>query len=396
MPLIDLRKTSGSPGSFSSDSEVILSDGSDTLVSATAEKGVLDTGGESGSSGILRKSSLRELSLNNFRNYHSLDFEFSAPITVIIGQNGRGKTNLIEAIYLTSLSKSWRTKDQNLIGEGGQGYKVQADWVEHKISVEYHPDTRKVIKRSGIEIKPGQLVGLSPLVLFEPSSLNLFIMGPSYRRGYLDQTLCQISSHYLVKLNKYNKVMRQRNQALKQQLSQDLIFAYNLQLVEYGWFIYEQRTRLIDYYNQNLSHWYQEISGQKEDIAIDYLSNLGSDPDQYLLNLEKSFSKDIVRQSTSIGIHHDDILVKIDDQEVRDYASRGESRTVVLAMKQVELIYIEEVLGKNAILLLDDVVSELDYLRRKQLVAMLGKQQSIITTTEAISDLPDSSTVFSL
>ncbi|MBP6005591.1 DNA replication and repair protein RecF [Candidatus Saccharibacteria bacterium] len=336
------------------------------------------------------------LRLDNFRSYQSLSFEFTAPVTVIIGQNGKGKTNLIEAIYLTSLSKSWRTKDQNLVGQHGEGYQVQAIWDKDDITVSYQPKTRKVITRSGVEIKPGQLVGLNPLILFEPNNLNFFLLGPSYRRNYLDQILCQLDSYYLSSLNKYTKVVRQRNNALRKQLSQDLLFAYNLQLVEYGWFIHQQRAKLVDYYNQELTIWYQKISGQKEILTIEYYSNIGLDPDQYLTRLGSSLSKDLTRQSTSVGVHHDDLVVRINEQEVGDYASRGESRTVILAMKQAELVHIEQSLNKSALFLLDDVISELDYLRRRQLLSILDRQQSIITTTEAVSGLTDQSTVLSL
>lgn len=353
---------------------------------------------------------LTKLQLENFRSYNKYLFEFEDDknCTIIVGPNGRGKTNLLEAIHVLSLGKSFRTIYQDDLVNWDQEYMrcnagLKRDNEEIQLEVFYSslPLKKKNFKKNGVNLRNSEYIGNLLTVLFHPEDLNMLYLSPSLRRRYLDTILCQTDKKYLNALSKYKKVLKQRNALLHKiretrfergdisRLLEDLE-AWDCEFLEFGSYISQKRTEFIDFILSDLEKTYQKISDSLDTINIKYDKH----PFTYK-ELNKRRDKDIYRAESSCGPHRDDLKFFLNGKEISGSASRGEFRTLLLAIKLGEITYIKEKTGQNPVLLLDDVFSELDSQRQKQLLKAIKGCQTIITTTDVneLGQLTEESTI---
>jgi len=332
---------------------------------------------------------ITDIHLQNFRSYKDNSFDISPGVNIIIGQNGSGKTNLLESIMMITKGSSYRAKDQHLITIGSTWSKIEAHTEDQtrELKITYNQEN-KPVKNFIINTYPSSRLKLEqiiPTVLFEPNHLQLLTGSPEARREYLDDILIQTKPGYKQLINKYKRVVTQRNNLLKNPpINIHSIFAWNVQLSEMGGKIYRDRQELVGIINKQITDIYRTISKNKETIELKYLSNF--DVNNYetkLLKALEDFSQDQLRGHTLHGPHRDDIKVYINSSEFGTVASRGETRTTILALKLIEAKIIEDLIEKKPILLLDDVFGELDQQRRKLLTAKIKDYQSFITTTDA-------------
>jgi len=342
---------------------------------------------------------LSTLALKNFRNYESLALSFSQGLNVIYGQNAQGKTNLLEAIYFLSTGRSHRTShDQELIREGTSGLSAKA-LVSRKtgdlhLELNCGLDIRKQVKINGVaEKKITRLVGGLTAVFFSPDDLQLLKGAPSGRRRFLDIELSQVSQNYLHNLIRYTKVLNQRNHLLKQ-MPHDLVLLSVLsqQLVEFGAQLILRRANAVERLAPIAAEYHSTIADHQETLEMHYQS-YGIEKGQYK-SLEEISSMlaaqirqrqpdEIRRQVTLVGPHRDDIGFTIANRDARFFASQGQQRTAVLALKLAEIEFMKQETGEHPILLLDDVSSELDPNRRHFLLkAVEDGLQTFITCTD--------------
>ncbi|NIA01994.1 MAG: DNA replication/repair protein RecF [Nitrospirae bacterium] len=341
---------------------------------------------------------LRKLQLENFRNYNRHEYEFpeDKKITILVGPNGKGKTNFLEAIYVLSLGKSFRTILQDDLIEWKFEYmrckcKTEIDGEETSLEVFYsnYPRKQKGFKKNDVSMKNSEYIGNLITVLFHPEDLNMLYLSPSYRRKYLNILLSQVDKKYLEALSKYKKTLKQRNALLHaireakftnkpmDNLEKDLN-AWDTEIMEFGSMIIKKRVEFTQFLNKNLEKIYQSISSGKEKVEIKYHTIKG----EYEAELIVRRNRDIREAKTTLGPHRDDLKFFIDNKEILSSASRGEFRTLLLAIKLAEIKFIKEKTGRNPILLLDDVFSELDRKRGEHLLKSIKDCQTIITTTD--------------
>lgn len=345
---------------------------------------------------------LSSLRLQSFRNYGSLHIEFSPGLNVIYGDNAQGKTNLLESIYFLATGKSHRTsRDQELIREGDEALAAWATVVrktgEIHLELRYGQQSRKQLKINGIaEQKITRLVGSLTAVFFSPDDLQLLKGPPTGRRRFLDIELSQISQNYLHHLMTYNKVLAQRNTLLKQDGVDDaLLGVYDEQLVFSGAQLITRRAEAVHRLSPIAAHYHHMLAEGREDLRMEYLSqiidaggssDLSQIQDRLRDKLRQARREERRRQLTLVGPHRDDVGFWINDRDARLYASQGQQRTAVLALKLAELQFMTEEIEESPILLLDDVASELDPHRRHYL---LHAVQEGVQTFVSCTDLED-------
>lgn len=337
--------------------------------------------------------SLQSITLYNFRSYEESSFEFSDGVNIIIGPNAAGKTNLLEAVYVSALGKGFRSKqDSDLIRTGQKWVKIDAILDEQERSVVFEKSAQDIrLKKKfvfgGNEKKRLSFDDLRPLVLFQPDDLRLVAGSPGRRRDYVDNLLSQLIPAYRQDLSAYNRVLLQRNSYLKSSRvsSSDQMFVWNMQLAERGGRIIQKRLKILNMLSIKLSPVYSQVAGADHKLEIKYESSVPLDnySNSLLHALDKSLSLDKLRGFTSVGAHRDNITITIAGQAFKDVASRGENRTLILALKMIELEALEEARQITPLLLLDDVFSELDGSRRSLLTSYLKNHQTLITTTDA-------------
>jgi len=343
--------------------------------------------------------------LNNFRNYDQLSLDFSPGLNVLYGENAQGKTNLLEAIYFLATGRSHRTaRDQDLVREGSNRMSAKATIARRtgdlQVELSLGAESRKQLKINGVpERKITRLVGRLAAVLFSPDDLDLVKGPPSGRRRFLDIELSQISENYLHHLVNYTRILGQRNTLLKAEpVDQSLLAVYDEQLLEAGAQLIHRRAEAILRLAPIAASFHATLADGKEELAIEYQSQ-GAEPGQCpgvpeiqerLWSLLQQRKRDeIRRQVTLVGPHRDDIAFTINGRDARLFASQGQQRTTVLALKLAELRFMGEELGESPILLLDDVASELDPNRRNYL---LNAVQEEIQTFISCTDLEDLAT----
>lgn len=332
------------------------------------------------------------LSLTNFRSYADQTLALDPVITLVVGPNATGKTNLLEGLFVLATTKSFRAKDAELVRHGQDFYRLTMDQDGTEMALSYQTRSSGTEKRARHNNTPKSLVdhlGSLRVVLFEPNDLLLINGAPERRRRYLDFILIQTTPGYAKTLSQYRRVLSQRNRVLAdwQGVTNEL-FAWNVRLAELATDITDSRRRLVDHINELASDCYQSIAGSFEPIQLTYQGAAGNDfAASFLQLLEDNLGRDIAAGFTTIGPHRDDFSIKFKKAPITAVASRGEMRTVVLALKMAELAYIERQTESRPMLLLDDVFSELDDSRRRFLLDTLGGYQSVITTTNAdVSD----------
>lgn len=332
---------------------------------------------------------IADLRLQNFRSYSDETFEFSDGVNIIVGPNASGKTNLLEALLVLARGGSFRAKDQELISFGQPSTRLTAHLDrggERIIKIEQRP---LLTKNYLIDGKPYRRLNLTtslPVVLFEPNHLQLLTSGPDGRRAFLDDLLEQSQLGYGLLRRQYRRTLAQRNSLLKRHNPSQLeLFPWNVRLSGLGGQIARFRSQLVADMNHKISHLYQELSYSKTAIKLAYDSRWPAKgyETNLLQKLETSAELDIVRGFTAYGPHREDLMVYFDAHPAAEAASRGETRTLVLALKLLELEIISTTRNKTPLLLLDDVFSELDGRRRRALTNYLSNYQTFITTTDA-------------
>ncbi|MEK7472365.1 MAG: DNA replication/repair protein RecF [Patescibacteria group bacterium] len=337
--------------------------------------------------------SFQSITLYNFRSYNEASFEFSDGVNIIIGPNAAGKTNLLEAVYVSALGRGFRSKqDSDLIRSDQKWTKIDAIVNERERLVVLEKTAQNVrLKKKfvfgGNEKKRLGFDDTIPLVLFQPDDLRLVGGSPARRRDYVDNFLSQLTPIYRQDLSAYNRVLAQRNSYLKnsREPMSDQMFVWNMQLAERGGRIIQQRLKILNMLSIKISTVYSQVAGTDHKLEIKYESAVQLDnySNSLLQALEKSLSLDKLRGFTAIGPHRDNIVISIDGQSFKDVASRGENRTLILALKMIELEELEVARQTTPLLLLDDVFSELDGSRRSLLTSYLKNHQTLITTTDA-------------
>jgi DNA replication and repair protein RecF len=312
--------------------------------------------------------------------------EFSPEVTIITGANGSGKTSLLEAIYVSLQGSSFKGSDTDLLKKEAPWWRIDIsfDDTDNRV-VKFYPEKVSSRKQFIIDNKTTARIPAKlkyPVVLFEPEDLRLLHGSPARRRQFIDRFIGQLNPLYGPSLRKYERALKQRNNLLKNlTVSDDELFAWNISLADHGAFIIEQRIAFIEQINQNLGRLYQEIAGTHDDVTIHYSHTFVGDVKQKLLNeLQAHLPRDRYLGSTSVGPHRHDVIFQINNSPALSVASRGEARTIVLALKFLEVDIIEQLIDKQPIILLDDVFSELDASRQQLLTSQLNGHQIIITS----------------
>lgn len=342
---------------------------------------------------------VKNIRLINFRNYHNISVEFNKNINIFIGKNAQGKTNLLEAIHMCSAGKSFRSnRDKEIINfEKDEAYigtdvktKIHDKFVELKLNRE----KSKIIRINKIEIKNLKELDTSlSVVVFRPDDLKLVKDGPNERRSFLDQGISQIKPVYNYNINRYNKILFQRNNLLKscrlnrKQIS--LLDVFDVQISKIGASIVLERHKFIDELSKNCKAIHNKLTSNKEDLIVKYHSNIpilktkDEIEKQYYSMLKNNLNLDIENGTSQIGPHRDDILFYINGKEVKTFGSQGQQRTLVLTLKLSEVDLIKKEKDSYPVVLLDDVFSELDDERRKYLTKYFNEMQVFITATDA-------------
>lgn len=332
---------------------------------------------------------IKSIELTNFRNYDSLSLEFDKGTNILYGDNAQGKTNVLEAIYLSSITKSHKgSKDQDIIkfGENEAHLRtyLEKDGDTYKVDMHLRKSGSKVIAVNGQKLKKAAgLLGLLNVVFFSPEDLSIIKNGPSERRRFIDMELCQLDSFYLYNLNNYNKIVNQRNKLLKDIYTnyslKETLDIWDSQLISYGSKIIERRVAFINQLNEIIYDIHKKLSGEKEEILIKYEPNVLIE--DFERSLKNNQEKDIKLKMTTVGPHRDDICIDVNGIDIRKFGSQGQQRTAALSLKLSEIELVKKITKDTPVLLLDDVLSELDSNRHKYLLDSIGNIQTIITCT---------------
>lgn len=331
---------------------------------------------------------ITSLRLQNFRSYKDTAFEFEDGVNIIVGPNASGKTNALEAIMVVSTGESYRARDAELMRFNTQWLRLDAQTSSEQRTLKIEePRASKTFEVGGKTYKRLPFDKTFPVVLFEPEHLRLLGGQPELRRDYLDNLLTQTTPGYKQLRQQYQRTLRQRNALLKrgQAIASGQIFAWDIRLSELGGQIAIHRGDLVETIHSDVARLYQKLSNSKVKLVLNYQSAFAIDhySSRLLHALEQKLRDDCARGFTGTGPHRDDLTILFDGHPAQDSASRGEVRTLLLALKVIELQLLEKVRGQKPLLLLDDVFSELDGTRRRALTAFLQDYQTFITTTDA-------------
>ena len=332
---------------------------------------------------------IKSLELQNFRNYDSLNLTFDSGTNILYGFNAQGKTNILEAIYLSATTKSHKgSKDKEVIkfehDEAHIRTYIEKDDLEYKIDMHIRNSKSKGIAINNQKIKKAaELLGLLNVIFFSPEDLSIIKNGPSERRRFVDMELCQLDKFYLYNLNNYNKIVNQRNKLLKDlyinPALRETLTIWDSQLVSYGSQIIERRKAFVNQLNEIIADIHSKLSGGKEQLLIQYEPDITVE--EFSDKLKYSQERDIKLKQTCVGPHRDDFCFTINGVDIRKYGSQGQQRTAALSLKLSEIELVKKVTNDTPVLLLDDVLSELDSNRQNYLLNNISDIQTIITCT---------------
>jgi len=336
---------------------------------------------------------LKKLSLTFFKNYEQADLEFSPKINCFVGNNGVGKTNILDAIHYLSLTKSFFNNiDSVNIKHDEDYFIIQGGFVrdneESTIFCSFHKQKQKNLKRNGKEYqKLSDHVGRYPVVMISPEDNSLITEGSEVRRKFMNKIISQYDAGYLDSVLKYNKALQQRNRLLKDfksagRFDDDMLSIWNSQLIKYGNYIFRERAILVNELIPVFNEYYSFISKEKEIVTLSYRSHLGEG--DFAEMLENSVDKDRILEYTTVGIHKDDLILGMNDFPVKSLGSQGQQKSYLVALKLAKFDYIKRKAGFSPILLLDDVFDKFDATRVEQIIRLVGNHrfgQIFITDT---------------
>ena len=334
---------------------------------------------------------IKKIKINNFRNYKSQEINLEKNINIFYGENAQGKTNIIEAIFLSSMGKSFRAKKDKemiMLGEEKSNIEIEYEKTDRDGKIKIELGNKKIVYINGIKIKKlSELLGKINVVIFTPDDINILKGGPQNRRRFLDIMISQLRPNYMYNLNLYLKTLEQRNNYLRQireeNKNENMLDIWDEELSNYAINIYNYRKEFIENIKNKIKNIHSEITNNKEEIEIEYLSECNS-KEKYLELLKQRRKLDIIKGYTTKGIHRDDFNIYINKKELGIYGSQGQHRTAILSLKLSELNIVKDEIDESPILLLDDFMSELDEKRRKNFLEKINDVQVIITCTEKI------------
>lgn len=323
---------------------------------------------------------IKRIKLVNFRSHDGFVLDCEPYTTNIVGENGCGKTSILEAVYEAMQGKSFRAVDREIVRRGDEFYRVELEYTDgRKVVVVYDGDKKEFL----VEDKKTRRLPKKakyPIVLFEPDDLNLVGSSPTSRRNYFDRMFGQLSEKYSVALVRYNKALKQRNELLKQEVvDAGDVFSWDVLLTKYGTELRNERMEYIQRISSEITEIYRSIAENEDEISVEYVTEVESESG-FLSRLERDFERDRCIGHTSFGVHRDNYEFVFNGTKADGSASRGEVRSIVIALKFIEATMIVERLRKVPVVLLDDVFSELDEKRQKCLVKNFRENQILITS----------------
>lgn len=332
---------------------------------------------------------IKSLELADFRNYDSLHIDFSKGTNILYGDNAQGKTNILEAIYLSATTKSHKgSKDKDIINFNKEEAHIRTylekDNMDIRVDMHLRKNKTKGIAIDGQKIKKAaELLGLLNVVFFSPEDLSIIKNGPAERRRFVDMELCQLDQFYLYNLNHYNKIVNQRNKLLKDMYFnpslRETLNIWDSQLISFGSKIIERRQLFVEQLNSIIYDIHKKLSGGREELEVKY------EPDVMIEDYENNLmiyqDRDVKLKQTTVGPHRDDFCFMVKDVDIRKFGSQGQQRTAALSLKLSEIELVKKIANENPVLLLDDVLSELDSHRQNYLLSTIGEIQTIITCT---------------
>ena len=332
---------------------------------------------------------IRSLEIADYRNYDSLHIDFDSGTNILYGDNAQGKTNILEAIYMSATTKSHKgSKDKDVVNFNKEEAHIRTylekEGIETRVDMHLRKNKSKGIAIDGQKIKKAaQLLGLLNVVFFSPEDLSIIKNGPAERRRFVDMELCQLDQFYLYNLNNYNKIVNQRNKLLKDMYFnpslRDTLNIWDSQLISFGSKIIERRKLFVEQLNEIILEIHRKLSGGRENLMIQY------EPDVIIEEYDKKLAvnqeRDIKLKQTTTGPHRDDFSFLVGDIDIRKFGSQGQQRTAALSLKLSEIELVKKMTKDNPVLLLDDVLSELDSNRQNYLLGTIGNIQTIITCT---------------
>jgi len=328
---------------------------------------------------------IKTVYLENFRNYEQEKIELINGKNIFYGLNGQGKTNVIEAIYYFCTCKSFRSIHDKEVIKFGKDYahiKIEFEDNKRENSADIYITDKKSVKLNGIYLeKLSEIIGKINMVIFTPEHLNLIREGPGIRRNFIDVLISQIKPLYFQHLMNYYKVLKQRNNLLKNKKMLSTIDVWNEKLVQYGTYLCEYRLEAISIMNEYI----KKFESENEIFTLEYLPSVKNDfkkKENFLNQLNAGLERDIEKGITMIGPHRDDFDVLLNGKSLKKYGSQGQTRTGVLKIKLAECEIIKNITGEEPVLLLDDVLSELDENRRNYFTQNIEGRQVIITCTD--------------
>lgn len=334
---------------------------------------------------------ISNIKIKNFRNYTDEKIELNKNINVFYGENAQGKTNIIEAIYLTAMGKSYRTKKESeMINFNSQNSLIEVEYFKSdrdgKVKIEL--GNKKNIYLNGIRLKKlSELLGNIHLVIFTPDDIGILKGSPQNRRRFLDIMISQLRPNYVNIYNLYLKTLEQRNNYLRQikleNKSKNMLEIWNEKLANHAQIIYDYRREFVDKILNKIIDIHKNITDNLEEINIKYISDF-KDRESYIKRLNEKVENDVYKGYTSSGIHRDDFEVYLNGKNINLYGSQGQFRTAILSLKLAELYVIYDEIGEYPILLLDDFMSELDEKRRRKFVENITDAQVILTGTHKL------------
>ena len=338
---------------------------------------------------------IKSIKLSNFRCHEDFSYEFKKKTSVIVGENGSGKTSILEAIYEALRGKSFRATDSDILKRESDFYRIEVDFYDGEKTVvafgSLLPDepAKKQFLVGGKKYLRLPKKYRYPIVLFLPDDLHLISSSPTRKRDFFDRILSELNDSYSTTLNRYEKALKQRNDLLKNYTEMDfeevssVIFSWNLLLAKYGVEIRKIRENFIKELNKRLTKTYRSIAENTDEVFVEYkLQGENVSENEYLRRLESELKRDLILGHTGFGVHRDSYDFLFNNTDADGSASRGEVRSIILAMKFIEAELIFEKTGKRPIVLLDDVFSELDEMRQKALTRNFKDNQVIITSVE--------------
>ena len=332
---------------------------------------------------------IESIELLNYRNYKQLHMDFHSGTNVLYGDNAQGKTNILEAVYVCSTTKSHKgSKDKEIVrfGEEESHIKmtVRRDGIPYRIDMHLKKNRTKGVAVNGVPIKKAsELFGIVNVIFFSPEDLNIIKNGPAERRRFLDLELCQLNKVYVYDLVQYNRVVVQRNKLLKEMDSdpslKETLNIWDSQLVRFGSELIRLRTRFVDELNELIREIHFHLSGEREELEIRYEPIVTRET--FEAELSRHRNQELRQRLTLTGPHRDDLNFIVNGADIRKFGSQGQQRTAALSLKLSEIELVKRTVKDYPVLLLDDVLSELDGKRQEHLLSEISHIQTLITCT---------------